>query len=367
VSSDFKELNLVRTRLEESIRKFWEANNCQNCKYISDKPSPHRAEYIQDGDKVIVDFYLLKNGTTTITTTVGKNHEKGQQLALYLKDELVSDDRKSISVGIKNIEKDNFDLLIEFIQELKDDNTGRVTTSISVILENSTKKVVRVTSQHNDSLTLTHYLTTSRLQIQGKPLYIYDQVCYLLSEITDLNGFLAIVHKGEEITNTINVNADNIENTLKTLFPKAYSYLGDGILRMIRTSYVLKDLPIPLEDYSCYVFPSLRALEGVMRKLLFEKGCSIEENNNSFYGVFNYDRNKQACLVSNEFRQQINDSKTCAALECCYVYFKQQRNELFHANDFTDSSRIIPTQQQASQIIEKVVKIIEEAYSKLLS
>ena len=129
MSSDFKELNLDRTRLQESTRKFCEANNCQNYKYLSDKSSRHRAEYIQDGDKVIVDFYLLKNGTTTITTTVGKNHEKGQQLALYLKDELVSDDRKSISVGIKNIEKDNFDLLIEFIQELKDDNIGGLTTS----------------------------------------------------------------------------------------------------------------------------------------------------------------------------------------------------------------------------------------------
>lgn len=103
-----------------------------------------------------------------------------------------------------------------------------------------------------------------------------------------------------------------------------------------------------------------------MRRLLFDKGYSIENNNNSFGEVFYKDSSRNAYFVRYEFRQEINDPNTCDALECCYDYFVQQRHELFHANDFTDSSKIIPTKEQASQIIEKVVKIVEAAYSKLV-
>ena len=136
---------------------------------------------------------------------------------------------------------------------------------------------------------------------------------------------------------------------------------------MIRTSYTLKDISIPLDDYSYSVFPSLRSLEGVMRRLLYDKEYYVEDHKNSFGEVFYKDRNRNSYSVRDEFKQEINDSKTCDALECCYDYFSQQRHELFHANDLTDSTKTIPTQEQASQIIEKVVKIIEAAYSKLLS
>jgi RNase LS, bacterial toxin DBD domain/RNase LS, bacterial toxin N-terminal/RNase LS, bacterial toxin len=365
VSSDFKELNLDRTRLQESIRKFCEANNCQNYKYLSDKPSLHQVEYSQDDCKVMVNFHLNKNGTTTINPKVGKSQEKGEELAIYLKDKLVGDSRKSISVSIKNIKESNFDLLVEFFREMNGENPGETLVSVSVGAEDKVRKIVKISSQYNDSLTLTYFLSTDSLLIQGKPLYIYDQTCYFLTEFTDLSGFLTIVHKGEEVPNTINVDGNAIENMLKALLPNAYTNVGDGILRMIRTSYTLKDISIPLEDYSCYVFPSLRSLEGVMRRLLSDKEYYVEDHKNSFGEVFYKDSNARKYFVRDDLKHQLGN-KTCDALECCYDYFVEQRHELFHTSDFTDASRIIPTQEQASQIIEKVVRIIESAYSKLL-
>ena len=169
VSSDFKELNIVKTRLEESIQKFWETNNCQQGKYFSVRKGLDRAEYVQDGSQVTVDFYCKNNGTITIQTKVGKNYDKGEQLAIYLRDELVDDDRKSISVSIRNIDKDSFNLLLEFLEDLKGDNSADPVISVSLNSEDSLRKVMRTTSKYNDSLTLTHHLTTNRLQIQGKP------------------------------------------------------------------------------------------------------------------------------------------------------------------------------------------------------
>ncbi|MEH2397211.1 type II toxin-antitoxin system RnlA family toxin [Nostoc sp.] len=359
--SDFKELNLDRTRLKECVEEFWKINNCQGGIYSKEATTRHRVKYRQDDCDVMVDFILIQNGTTTIHTKIGKYVDKGEQLALYLKDKLVGDHRKAISVSVRNINQDTFNLLLEFLEELKNEDSDVTEISVARISEALTNKSIKVTSKYNDSLTLTHYQSTNTLLIQGKPLYGYYQVSYFLAQFTDLNGFLEIVYKGEETPNTIDVDENTIETELKALLPNAYSNVGEGILTMLRTSYTLKDISIPLPDYSCYVFPALRALEGVMRRLLFNEGYSIEDNNNSFGGIF-YGDSRTNYLVRNDFKQEIGNSKICNALEICYTYFVQQRHELFHANDFTDSSKFISTQEQANQIIEKVVKIIDTAY-----
>lgn len=361
MSSNFKELNLDRTRLKECVEEFWGINNSQGCAYCEQSDSRHRVKYIQDGCDVMVEFLFIKNGTTTIQTKIGKFHDKGEQLALYLKEKLVSDSRKSVVVSVKNINQDAFELLIEFLQELKNEDSDVAEISVAPNSEDKIKKSIKVTSRYNDSLTLTHYRTTNTLLIQGKPLYGYYQVSYFLAKFTDLNGFLQIVYKGEEKPNLTDVDENIIETELKALLPNAYSSLGEGILKMLRTSYTLKDISIPLPDYSCYVFPALRALEGVMRKLLFDEGYSIEANKNSFSGIF-YKDSRMNYFVDNDFKQRISNSNVCDALELCYNYFVQQRHTLFHANDFTDGSRFISTEAEATQIIEKVVKTIDTAY-----
>lgn len=362
MSSDFKELNLDRTRLKSCVEEFWQLNNSQGCKYSQETSSCHRVQYSQDDCDVMVDFLFRKNGTTTIHTKTGKHPDKGEQLALYLKDKLVGDSRKSIVISIKNIDRDTFELLIEFLQQLKNEDSDVAEISVVLSSEDQVKKSVKATSKYSDSLTLTHYRTTNTLLVQGKPLYGYYQVSYFLADFTDLNGFLEIVYKGEENPDSINVDEAVVENNLRVLLPNAYTKLGEGILTMLRTSYILKDIEIPLPDYSCYVFPALRALEGVMRRLLFDTGYSIEsDNSNSFRGIF-YQDSSGKFLVSNNFRNHIGNDKICNALEHCYDYFVQQRHTLFHANDFTDGSRFISTKQQATQIIETIIKKIDTVY-----
>lgn len=363
MSSDFKELNLDRTRLKECVEEFWKNNNCQG-EYSEQSTRCHRVKYSQDGCEVMVDLLLLKNGTTTIHTKTGKHPEKGEQLAVYLRDELVGDDRKSVSVTIKDIDQDTFELLIEFLKDLKSEDSDVTEISISQSREDATQKCVKAISKYSDSLTLTHYRSTNKLLVQGKPLYSYYQVGYFLAEYTNLTGFIKIVSKGGGHPKTVDVDGDTIESELKALLPSAYSKLGDGILKMLRTSWTLKDIPIPLPDYSCYVFPSLRALEGVMRRLLFNQGYSIEYDNHNSFGRIFFKNPSGKFVVTNNFKDTIgHDDQLCHALEYCYNYFVQQRHTLFHANDFTDSSRFISTKEEASQMIEKIVEVINKAYN----
>jgi hypothetical protein len=129
---------------------------------------------------------------------------------------------------------------------------------------------------------------------------------------------------------------------------------------MLITSYTLKDIDIHLPDYSCYVFPALRAIEGVMKSILFNKGFEADNSNQYFYGVFRKEGTRY--VVTDEYKSFINDNNTCRALENCYTYYNRQRHELFHVNDLVDSSKMIENKDHASQIIDKIIEIIDEAY-----
>jgi hypothetical protein len=362
VSADFKELNLDRARLQELVQEFWNLQNCTECQYNDSLPKKTRVEYIQDNCNVMVEFLFRTNGTTTIHTKLGKSQDKGSELAFYLKQNLVEDERRSVSITVKDIDQSTFDLLLEFLEESADEDVGIAKIKLSSFIEDEIQRAVKATSQYNDSLSLTHYRTKNKLLIQGKPLYTYYQVCYFLAEFTNLNGFLAIIQKVEEDPDLIAIDLNSLEEALRVLLPNAYSQIGEGILTMLRTSYALKDLPIPLPEYSCYVFPALRALEGVIKKMLVSKDYSVEQNGNSFGGIFGKNKLTGRYYVSNDFRLRLDDPDFCKALELCYNYYSQQRHQLFHAEEFTDASRFIETRESASQIIEKVVCIIDSAY-----
>jgi hypothetical protein len=161
MSTDFKELNLDRTRLKDFLEKFCQINKIPNYEYSEPSSSKHRVQYDHDECSVMVDFILLKNGTTTIHTQLGKHPDKGELLAIYLKNNLVNDDRKSISVTVKNMDEVTFDTLVEFFQELKNGDSETTPISISHIPEDAIKKAIKVISKYNDSLTITYYKTTN--------------------------------------------------------------------------------------------------------------------------------------------------------------------------------------------------------------
>jgi hypothetical protein len=171
---------------------------------------------------------------------------------------------------------------------------------------------------------------------------------------------MEIVYKGSEVPNKVNVDTDTINKNLKSLLHHSHDQLGDVIMKMLITSYTLKDIDIHLPDYSCYVFPALRAIEGVMKSILFNKGFEADNSNQYFYGVFRKEGTRY--VVTDEYKSFINDNNTCRALENCYTYYNRQRHELFHVNDLVDSSKMIENKDHASQIIDKIIEIIDEAY-----
>lgn len=362
MSSDFKKLNIDRSLLKSSVQSYWDGNSCRQCEYVELSSSKHRVTYVENDCTVMVDLLFIKDGTTTLNTKVGKHQDVGENLATYLKDELVSDARQSVNFSIKNIDQEIFTALLTFLEELNVEDSELATVSVIDCAEDTTKKSVKVDTQYKDSLSLTHYRTRNKLLIQGKPLYAYAQVSYFLSEYTDLDGFLDIVYKGEAKPDSVNVNADAIETELRDLLPSAYDQLEEGILKLIRTSYILKEAAIELPDYSSHVFPVLRALEGVMKSLLGRKGIRIGKKG---FGEVFYPRRGLPYQVNNEYSIRIDSTNVCRALSICYNHYHSQRHRLFHMDDVIEMSKFIQTQHEAAGYIDKTIGTIEQAYSTI--
>lgn len=367
MSSDFKKLNLDRSLLKDAIQSYWSSNECAQGNYLESSFNRHKATYIKNDCEVMVEFIFINDGTTTIHTKIGKNQEVGKQLAAYLKDELVSDSRKSVNFTIKNIGGEVFDDLLTFLQELDNEASQLSAISLESLTEDAIKKAAKVRTQYKDLLTLTHYKTRNKLLIQGKPLYAYAQVSYFLSEYTDLDGFLDIVYRGEADPGKVDVvDKNTIETELRALLPSAYNELGEGILKLISTSYALREASLDLPDYSCYVFPVLRALEGVIKRLLATKDIYLERRPVGKVFQPARDDSSKTHIVNQEYRLRFSDSKLCDALEICYNRYNQQRNRLFHIDDLTDDSMFISTRDKAVENINEVIGIIESAYKKII-
>lgn len=375
VSSDFKKLNLDRQRLKQSIQNYWEENNCTQGEYVESKPNKHRISYTQNECEVMVDLHFINGGTTTINPKVGKHPDLGEQFAIYLRDALVSDTRKSVNLVVPNIDNEIFMDLLSFLEEVDSEESELPEILLTEQAGDAVKRIIEATSSYKDRITLTHYSERRKLHLQGKPLYGYAQVCYFLSEYTDINGFLDIIYKGgESAPEGLAAEADTIDTELRKLLPNAYDKLGTQTLKLIKTSYILKDVSMKLPDYGTYAYPVLRALEGVMWELLRSKEIyesDFDSGDRSIGSVFRRDYPPSApmqvrFIVKEKYRAFISDVKICEALELCYPFFRLNRHELFHMESDTDLAKMIPNKAEAVRLIEKTIATIDAAYSKAL-
>lgn len=135
--------------------------------------------------------------------------------------------------------------------------------------------------------------------------------------------------------------------------PRAYGNIDEMILKLLSPSISLRKVNIELEDYSCYAFPALRALEGYIKYLFGLKSVTIGHtfgcafNNNALYP---------------SIAAQIGDTVFQNELERLYAYFKKNRHVIFHAEQILIGTTLIEDKHEADEIINAVINLIESSY-----
>jgi hypothetical protein len=346
----FKSLNLNRDRIPELLEAFQPGVTVVG----PSMKSPGQFEYLVEveGKRASIQFYFKEDGTTTIQYKTGKHPEVSEAIANYVKENGVIDDRKNFSLSFRHVAKEPFALLVEFLsEELK-----------AELAEDKTEngyRILKVRGKFNDSLTYKYY-DNGTLQIQGKPLYLYLETTYFLSEFLDLGDIMAVQSKLYEIP----INADEIDYELKALLPRAYTFLDETHRKVLSSSLVLRKLKLPLADYSPFAYPALRSLEGYLKKLLDMKGITVPRD--GFGDFFELNAMRSAFLLKEEYRKQIACTATSSAVQSAYSYLNHHRHTLFHAGPSSASTRIIEKRVEADEIITNVLSIIDDSYGKII-
>ena len=302
-----------------------------------------------NGDVYKIRVQKNSNGTTSVTPCQGKNIQVAKEIVNKLIDISEIDDRSNFSFSVKNISDDDFNILQEKFKELK----AKITTAPNN--NENIENIFNIQGCNKDKIVITRYKNKNTL-FQGKPIYLYKQLMYCLSEVLKFRDIIKAQEKIFDIK--IEANDDEIDKNYKKVFPLSHKFLDGRLKDIILPVFYFNRLDLELEDYSIFTFPILRGLEGYIKKILKEENAMIYNKN--IGECFTKSSNKWVPLP--ELKEYITNDNICKALAQLYTLYNEYRNKFFHVDKMIDTSIIIKTRLEAEQIIETVIQTIEDTY-----
>lgn len=313
------------------------------------KGNAYRCVITVENKQAFLDCYFNADGTTTIRAT-GKNLEISNFIKEFLENGCKSSKVAAKTFSIKGLPQEWAGNLIGYLSGIKD-----ISTEQKDIDKNPVHTAYIFTSKLGDKLTVNLY-NTGTLTLQGKPAYLYGEAISFLS-YCDKFSLDSIVESVNAFHNT-QITTKEVRNDIECLMPNAYNNIDDTIFKMLSPAISLKNIQVALEDYSCYAFPALRALEGYIKYLFGLKGVTI---GNTFGSVFDGD------FLNKKTARQIGNSTFQQELEKLYKYFKGNRHVLFHTEQILIGTKILENKQEADDIVNAVINLIETSYVNIKS
>lgn len=294
----------------------------------------------------MVDLLFVKSGATTVQWKIGRNQPLGKELAEYLKSTIEPDQIENIFYSLSGIIENEISPV--FDQASEDGNFDFTVSSNN----EKEKKVVLESKKNQDSITITHYKTTNKLLIQGKPLSSYRFFIYLLAELLDLSGLEKVLCRKDDGAAEI-VREEVALDYLKGAIPCTFEDIPKKVRDLLIAGCCVKLAAPSLPEYSMLLFPDLRALEGVIRRQMSRYSMNVGGTEHGFGEYFAF--SEGIATLKDEYVDVIDNSDMIDALNKGYTFLRKHRNTLFHMDDFTESSRTIDT-------LDKAIELSKETY-----
>ncbi|TMU83786.1 hypothetical protein FGG79_19005 [Bacillus sp. BHET2] len=357
-TNPFKGLLLDRDRLLDWIQEYAEE------KFESFEISPitlvggvqHRCIIQADSKIMLLDFYFNNDDKTTIRPTVGQNQDVSVEIATHILGKLTykHTDVISRSYSVHPIDEEELKMILQFFDE-ELEGVKKINQSYN---ESNNYTLYQYKSNIGDKLTL-KYFGNKRLQIQGKPMFLYQEITCLLSGYFPFDEVI----KNQSEFFSVEISPEEIREEMQELMPSAYNFLGENQKKILSGSLALNKIDIPLEDYSPFAFPALKTLEGVLKSIFLSKGVRIKKDGFGDYFGYNGVLRKQELLVD---KLDIDGSVVVKkVIEDLYNYYNKHRHKLFHVEAIDAATRIIETKQEAETIVSDVLSLIEIAHKEL--
>ncbi len=362
MGSKYSKLVFDSSKIDNWINQWCELN-LEGSFSIAKKDTAQRISYtILNGDKEIkLDFIKAKGGALTIFPGVGKNVDISERIAEDIYVRISSTLSKSPFANGFSIKMsyEDFSILVDLLKEYDD-----------IILENYSKndepgkpmyELYRFKSALDDSVVVKYFNNTNRVQIQGKPLYLFNEIMSLICQSEKNAGSVVDAHI--EICN-LKVEQNTLNDELREILGvDVYNFMNVAHRAMLNTSLVLSKVRIDgLDDYSYIIQQALRTYEGFMLKMMSSKGCVLPPRKQ--IGEFFWRGS-----VNDPFRMKANyigslDSKYIDLFERMYNFFNSKRHPYMHSSDNDVTTTIIGTFDGAIDRLEEVIRNMKVSYSQ---
>ncbi|MBK8263868.1 MAG: type II toxin-antitoxin system RnlA family toxin [Nannocystis sp.] len=343
-----KNLNLDRARILEVAANALPGAAVEP---LVKKGQAHECSIRLDDRQALLHFFYNANGTTSINYKVGKHQDISEMVARYIADVGVTNPEKSFSLSLRGRSQDDVDLLIEY---LKTEVGASLLDTVSVPVPYHT--AYRLKSVQNDVITI-KYFVNGTLQLQGKPLLLYRESLAFLSQFLSLEDVI----RNQTINYKVDVDPKQVTDELQDFLPTAYSFLDGTILKILGAALTLRKIDVPMADYSSFVFPALRSLEGYLKQLFQNRGISLQKVN-SFGDIFTRNTTGTSYILKPEVRVKVNCAETSSAIQRCYSLFSTHRHGLFHVDAVISGTRLIEKREDALNLIDTILREIESSY-----
>lgn len=323
----------------------WEEFSASELKQLGNL---YRCDIIADGKSAMLNFFFKTDGTTTIQVC-GSNIEISTIIKTKLEEQAqYVGNVENKTCSLKKLPLDWSEKLIKYLSELEN------VTVYSNIIETHPKHTEYIfISTIGDRLVINKY-DNGTIVLQGKPAYIFSEAISFISYCNEIT--LDDIVSSVNIVHNIDIKVSDVHNELEILLKNAYSNIDPVIIKILSPSLSLKKIAMEMEDYSCFVFPALRALEGYIKFLLGLKSIPV---GHTFANIFS------GYSLTVDAIKKVSDATYQNELERLYKYFRDNRHVHFHTEQVLVGTTLIENRIEADSIVNDVIELIETSYTNL--
>ncbi len=357
----YGQLNLFQDQIETTIIAFFsEKEEEYSCKELVHINGPrNRVEFIYGGVNHKIDFHFNKDGTTTIDLTPGGRNAIKEELADFIVNSPICQDKKISSLDkpwfvFEPIKFDDFNVVLDLVK------------AIDGVIEES-KKIISggeqwvLNSVTGERITISYFSKSQKAMVQGKPLKLFTETYTYLMTLIDVEEIPKIMNQQLNIANGI--TKESIIKELTVYLPDASDKMPSKIKSLCCQAIMNLKVTDEMFDYAFLAFPALRLLEGHLKYIMKEKQIILEDGK---FSMFKLMPNQRRYTLQHDFESKFTPNQK-RSVENAYNYFKNNRHTLFHWGDITDPlgrdrTRMVERLDEATGYITDVFDIVNNYY-----
>jgi len=342
-----KSLYLYREAIEQAVQSYPD--------YLEHKIDTHPGNRynfkitIKGESVAMLNVINLVDGTTTLNTEVGKNKPLSMSIAEHICKACSLPQTESKRLYIQDMSDENFQTLLDFL-----DLDEKISISAAKAISAGVQYVI---GWREGGCIFINRFNSKAFSVQGTSLHIKERLVEVLAKVLPYQEVISIQMQSLEV----NITSDQILAETETLMPTAFNQLDETLKAIISPSIALRTANIELSDYSVFTFPILRGIEGVLRWALISLGIVVADK----IGVLFNKLPNGRFVLSPLHRGTVNSPAIVDALNNLYNIYHSERHTIFHTNISIPTTRIIEDREEALQIIDDGVSMIEDLYSKM--